>query len=115
MKRTIFKGGKMFALAAALLCSTAALGSTYAYADTAQDQAAQAAAQDQAFVPAVSGQITSCKITGDKQNIEIGFAAAGTRPARTGRFISLRCSPLRMRLEAAGIMPHRQQPLGALR
>ena len=53
MKRTIFKGGKMFALAAALLCSTAALGSTYAYADTAQDQAAQAAAQDQAFVPAV--------------------------------------------------------------
>ena len=37
MKRTIFKGGKMFALAAALLCSTAALGSTYAYADTAQD------------------------------------------------------------------------------
>ena len=31
----------MFALAAALLCSTAALGSTYAYADTAQDQAAQ--------------------------------------------------------------------------
>ena len=46
----------MFALAAALLCSTAALGSTYAYADTAQDQAAQADAQDQAFVPAVSGQ-----------------------------------------------------------
>ena len=45
MKRTIFKGGKMFALAAALLCSTAALGSTYAYADTAQDQAAQAAAE----------------------------------------------------------------------
>ena len=93
MKRTIFKGGKMFALAAALLCSTAALGSTYAYADTAQDQAAQAAAQDQAFVPAVSGQITSCKITGDKQNIEIGFSSSGDAAGTDGKIYIFEMQP----------------------
>ena len=93
MKRTIFKRGKMFALAAALLCSTAALGSTYAYADTAQDQAAQAAAQDQAFVPAVSGQITSCKITGDKQNIEIGFSSSGDAAGTDGKIYIFEMQP----------------------
>ena len=83
----------MFALAAALLCSTAALGSTYAYADTAQDQAAQAAAQDQAFVPAVSGQITSCKITGDKQNIEIGFSSSGDAAGTDGKIYIFEMQP----------------------
>ena len=115
MKRTKFKGGKMLALAVALLCSTASLGSTYAYADTAQDQAAQAQAAEQAFVPAVSGQITSCKITGDKQNIEIGFNSSGDAAGTDGKIYIFEMQPLRMKSEAAGIMPRRQQPLGVPR
>ncbi|RJW54073.1 Tat pathway signal protein [Clostridiales bacterium TF09-2AC] len=93
MKRTKFKGGKMLALAVALLCSTASLGSTYAYADTAQDQAAQAQAAEQAFVPAVSGQITSCKITGDKQNIEIGFNSSGDAAGTDGKIYIFEMQP----------------------
>ena len=70
MKRQFIKGGKAFALAAALLCGTAALGGMMAFGATAQ-------AESQAFTPLVTGQITSCRITGDKQNVEIGLSSSG--------------------------------------
>ena len=77
MKRQLFKGGKALALAAALLCTTASLGGFMAYGATAQGA-------DQAAAPAVAGQITSCRITADKQNVEIGLAGSGNAAGTDG-------------------------------
>ena len=67
MKKPFIKGGKALTLAAALLCGTAFLGSFMAFGATAQAESQASAAGAQAFTPLVAGQITSCKISGDKQ------------------------------------------------
>ena len=61
MKRNMLMGGKALALAALLVCGTAAFGTGMALADTAQTETT---AGTEPAAPAVSGQITSCKITG---------------------------------------------------
>ena len=78
MKKPFVKGGKALTLAAALLCGAAFLGSFTAFGAAAQAESqAGAQAEAQVFTPGVAGQITSCKISGDKQNVEIGFSSSG--------------------------------------
>ena len=90
MKRNMLMGGKALALAALLVCGTAAFGTGRALADTAQ---AETTAGTEPAAPAVSGQITSCKITGDKQNIEIAFNSSGDAAGTDGNVYVFEMQP----------------------
>ena len=90
MKRNMLMGGKALALAALLVCGTAAFGTGMALADTAQ---AETTAGTEPAAPAVSGQITSCKITGDKQNIEIAFNSSGDAAGTDGNVYVFEMQP----------------------
>ena len=90
MKKPFVKGGKALTLAAALLCGAAFLGSFTALAAQAQ---AETQAEAQAFTPGVAGRITSCKISGDKQNVEIGFSSSGDVTGTDGNIYVFEMQP----------------------
>ena len=90
MKKPFVKGGKALTLTAALLCTAVFLGSLMAFGTTAQ---AETQAEAQAFTPGVAGQITSCKISGDKQNVEIGFSSTGDVTGTDGNIYVFEMQP----------------------
>ena len=90
MKKPFVKGGKALTLTAALLCTAAFLGSLMAFGTTAQ---AETQAEAQAFTPGVAGRITSCKISGDKQNVEIGFSSTGDVTGTDGNIYIFEMQP----------------------
>lgn len=90
MKKPFIQGGKALTLAAALLCGAAFMGSFTAFGATAQ---AESQAEAQAFTPLVAGQITSCKISGDKQNVEIGFSSSGDATGTDGNVYVFEMQP----------------------
>ena len=92
MKKPFVKGGKALTLAAALLCGAAFLGSFTALAAQAESQTG-AQAEAQVFTPGVAGQITSCKISGDKQNVEIGFSSSGDVTGTDGNIYVFEMQP----------------------
>ena len=94
MKKPFVKGGKALTLAAALLCGAAFLGSFTAFGAAAQAESqAGAQAEAQVFTPGVAGQITSCKISGDKQNVEIGFSSTGDVTGTDGNIYVFEMQP----------------------
>ena len=87
MKRKHVAGGLL--LAAALLCGVMSAGTVTALAQ-AETETETAQEEQQ---PTVSGQITSCKITGDKQNIEIGFTVSGDSAGTDGKVYLFELKP----------------------
>ena len=69
-------------LAAVLLCGVSLKGGT-ALAQTSETQTGETQAEQE--VPKVTGQIYSCKITEDKQNVEIRFSTEGDISGTDGK------------------------------
>ena len=99
------KRGRALVLAAALLfggtvCGgMTAMGDTGQGAETAAAQETQSGNGEQAFTPAVAGQITSCQITGDKKNVEIRFSSSGDSVGTDGNIYIFEQQPYEDSLE----------------
>ena len=78
MKKGFLTGGRGVILAAALFFGAAAV-SLGAFTQTA------AAEEGQEAETGLKGQISSCKITGDKQNVEIVFSSSGNSTGTDGK------------------------------
>ena len=88
MKHKLFKRSRGMALAAALFFGVTAvsLGAFSRSVSAEETQASGEAAQEAAKEDiALTGQIRSCKVTADKQNVEIAFSTSGDTAGTDGK------------------------------
>ena len=88
MKHKLFKRSRGMALAAALFFGVTAvsLGAFSRSVSAEETQASGEAAQEAVKEDiALTGQIRSCKVTADKQNVEIAFSTSGDTAGTDGK------------------------------